>query len=108
LEGTPENERDELKREKIDEDFGLLELATNAGRSMKKKRKPGILYCILFTVFVTLGIDRIRLMARMKFAVIQQSRLLVGLSSPGIEKNSLGGFRARNRPSEEYSPLVWF
>ena len=42
LEGTPENQREELKHEKVDEDFGLLELATNAGRNVKRKNKPGI------------------------------------------------------------------
>jgi len=68
-----------LKHEKIDEDFGLLELATNAGRNVKKK--TGILY-IVHSICNTdgqLGIDRIRLIARM-------TRLLVGLSEVGIEK----------------------
>jgi hypothetical protein len=46
LEGISENKREELKH-KVDEDFGLPELATNAGKSVKKKHG----YCILFTVF---------------------------------------------------------
>jgi hypothetical protein len=71
-EGISENEREELKH-KIDEDFGLLELATNAGKSVKKKHG----YCILFIVFAILmdklGIDKTRLMARM---TTQQLRLV--------------------------------
>jgi hypothetical protein len=50
LGGIPETEGEELKHEKIDEDFGLLELATNAGRDTKEEQE----YCILFTVFATL------------------------------------------------------
>jgi hypothetical protein len=50
LEGISKTEREELKHEKIDENFGLLELATNAERDTKKE--PG--YCILFTVFAIL------------------------------------------------------
>ena len=42
LEGIPKTEREELKYEKIDEDFGLPESATNAGRDAKKR--TGILY----------------------------------------------------------------
>jgi len=34
MQETPEKEREKL-RELIDEDFGLLELATNAGRGVK-------------------------------------------------------------------------
>jgi hypothetical protein len=49
LEGISENKHEELKH-KIDEDFGLLELATNAGKSVKKKHG----YCIFFTVFAIL------------------------------------------------------
>jgi hypothetical protein len=44
LEEIPENEREELKHEKIDEDFGLLELATNAGKNVKKKTRNSV-YC---------------------------------------------------------------
>jgi hypothetical protein len=43
LEGIPETECEESKREKIDEDFGLLELATNTGRDAKKNRNT--VYC---------------------------------------------------------------
>jgi hypothetical protein len=42
LEGILETEREELKHEKIDEDFGLLELGTNAGRDAKKKNKDTV------------------------------------------------------------------
>jgi len=45
----PEKEREELK-ELIDEDFGLLELATNSGREVKKPPE----YCPLHTVFAIL------------------------------------------------------
>jgi len=36
LQGIPEKERGGLKHEKIDEDLGLLELATNARRDAEK------------------------------------------------------------------------
>jgi hypothetical protein len=49
MQEIPEKEREELK-ELIDEDFGLLELATNAGREVNKERE----YCLLSTVFVIL------------------------------------------------------
>jgi len=45
LEGIPENEREELKHEKIEEDFGLLELAKNAGK-MRKRTTTRILYIV--------------------------------------------------------------
>jgi len=38
LKGFPENERDELKHENIDEEFGLLELARNAGKMRNNNR----------------------------------------------------------------------
>jgi hypothetical protein len=57
LEGIPDKERGESKHENIDEDFGLLELATNAGRDGEKEWE----YCIFFTLMDS----GIRLMARM-------------------------------------------
>jgi hypothetical protein len=46
-EEVPEKEQEELK-ELIDKDFGLLELATNAGRDVKKGHEC----CLLSTAFV--------------------------------------------------------
>jgi hypothetical protein len=42
MEEVPEKERQRLK-ELIDKDFGFVELATNAGRDVKKER--GHCYC---------------------------------------------------------------
>jgi hypothetical protein len=81
LEGIPETEREELKHEKIDEDFGLLELAANAGRDAQKR--TGILY-IVHSICNTggqLGFDRIRLMARM---ASQQLRLCTNRGEKNI------------------------
>jgi hypothetical protein len=49
LEGISENKREELKH-KTNEDFGLLEPAKNAGKSVKKKHG----YYIFFTLFAIL------------------------------------------------------
>jgi hypothetical protein len=72
LEGIPENEREELKH-KMDEDFGLLELATNAGKCVEEK--TWILYIVhsICNTDEQLGIDRTRLMTRM---TTQQLRLV--------------------------------
>jgi hypothetical protein len=71
LEGISENKREELKH-KVDEDFGLLELATNAGKSVKKNMDT--VYCSQYLhTDEQLGIDRIRLMTRM---TTQQLRLV--------------------------------
>jgi hypothetical protein len=47
MEDVPEEERQILK-ELMDGDFGLLELATNAGRDVKKEQEC----CLLSTAFV--------------------------------------------------------
>jgi len=59
----PEKEREELK-ELIDEDFGLLELAINSGRAVKKTGILSIAHSIR-NPEGHLGIKRITLIARM-------------------------------------------
>jgi len=65
MEEVQEKERQGLE-ELIDEDFWLLELATNAGRDVKKKRTGTLL--IVHSICNSEGqlvIDRIQLMAKM-------------------------------------------
>jgi len=56
--------REELK-EVVDKDFGLLELATNARRDVKKGTGNTSIGCSICNLDGQMGINRIRLTARM-------------------------------------------
>jgi hypothetical protein len=61
---VPDKECQELK-EIVDEDYGLLELATNAGRDAKKRTGTLFIVHSICNSEGRLGIDRMRLMAKM-------------------------------------------
>jgi hypothetical protein len=61
---VPEKEQEELKQ-LIAEDIGLLELATNAGRDIKKRMGTLFIVHSICNSEGQLGVNRIRLMAKM-------------------------------------------